>query len=387
MQYPTQYPSVTPIVELSSPTLPPPLLRNKEKECMDLAKSHLNSPQVQIIYDNIYKFIQSNLFVPCWKEVKQINAICEGKGKIGANEIEGTIQLRLHCGNYRHSINVTIPPSYPEAGVSFHFIQSNFSNEIQHIFQYQAEEICRRCVSGFSPQQALFGSKLDMPTSSSRPNSKSSFVPSVQLTNSGIKNLKHDVTVLKQISDLRVASTAKNNSKVSYSNTAVKRDARKDLRKLAKSEAENDEEQVKELKEQQQKEMESLMGTKANDVAQPSLIPVVRFLVEDFVCRMPLELCQACQKPVLPEDPNELNSTTASALAKKPMRTFCGHWLHFSCLDEWLTTPPFIRQCPVCTKRIWHPDWTADVKTLEHAWMAKEARQREVSDVSDFLGL
>jgi hypothetical protein len=29
--------------------------------------------------------------------------------------------------------------------------------------------------------------------------------------------------------------------------------------------------------------------------------------------------------------------------ALKPMRTYCGHWLHFKCLNDWLTTPPFIR--------------------------------------------
>eukprot|EP01032_Pedospumella_encystans_P028660 gene28660-32372_t len=69
------------------------------------------------------------------------------------------------------------------------------------------------------------------------------------------------------------------------------------------------------------------------------------------------------------------------------MRTFCGHWLHFQCLNEWLTTPPFVRMCPVCARRIWHPDWPEDHKQLEKAWQANEARKREMCDVSDFMGM
>ncbi len=317
--------------------------------------------------------------------MKQITALCEGKGRMGASETEGTLQLRLQYENYRHNINVTVPPAYPEECIKFQFLTSNFPSDIQLIFQSQAEELGRRCLAGFSPEQALQGSrKLDIPAS--RNIKSGSNIPSVQLTNSGIKNLKHDVNVLKQIGDLRVASTTNNSKKYVTQNNADKKEARKDLKKLAKAEAENDDLQVKELQEQERREMEQLMGKKTSDTAQPSLLPVVRFLIEDFVCRMPQEKCQACQLALLPADPAALVST-ATANSKKPMRTFCGHWLHYSCLDTWLTTPPFIRQCPVCDKRIWHPDWSADVKQLEMAWMNKEARQREMSDVSDFMGM
>ena len=83
LQFLDKYPNEAPLVELSSPSLPPQLLRNKEKECIDKAKEHIGQPQVRFIYEIMYKFIQSNLFVPCWREIKQVAALCEGKGILG----------------------------------------------------------------------------------------------------------------------------------------------------------------------------------------------------------------------------------------------------------------------------------------------------------------
>jgi hypothetical protein len=71
IQYTENYPNSPPIVELSS-TLPTPLLRSKEKECIEKAKEHLGQPQVSYIFDIMNDFIQNNLFVPCWKEMKQV---------------------------------------------------------------------------------------------------------------------------------------------------------------------------------------------------------------------------------------------------------------------------------------------------------------------------
>jgi hypothetical protein len=218
--------------------------------------------------------------------------------------------------------------------------------------------------------------------------------------------LKHDVGVLKQISDLRDVTKTKGTRKPGADVTA-RRDARKDLRRLAKSEADNDAAQLEELRRQESEAMESLMKMHISDTAIPSLLPVVKYLVQDYVCRMPNELCQSCGKPILPAQPqggvpsipaaDPSSQTTGKAkggrkaeaelaAAMKPMRTFCGHWLHFKCLDEWLTTPPFIRQCPVCSRRIWHPDWPEDVKQIERAWQNEQARKREIADIADFLG-
>jgi hypothetical protein len=152
------------------------------------------------------------------------------------------------------------------------------------------------------------------------------------------------------MSDLRVATEAKD-KKYQYftQGNAERREARKDLRRLAKAESAADAELEKKLKEEEQSQMIQLMRAKISDVAQPSLLIVAKFLVNDYAVRLPREPCQACQKPVLPENPED-DSLKNPRSSRRPMRVYCGHWLHHRCLDQWLTTPPFVRQCPVCDR-------------------------------------
>ena len=96
--------------------------------------------------------------------------------------------------------------------------------------------------------------------------------------------------------------------------------------------------------------------------------------------------CQCCNESVMPSDVNsEILSNSKSVM--RPIRTFCGHWLHWKCLNHLLTSPPFIRECVVCNRRIYHSDWSSDHKKLERAWQNKQARKREKNDVADFLDM
>lgn len=349
IQYPHCYPNETPIIELSSPTLPHPLLRAKEKSCLDIARQHIGKSQFCWIYEHVNSFIQNNLFVSCWKEMRQVAALCEGKGQLRANETEGSLHLRLIQGSYEQSIILKVHPMYPEGGVSIEFTGSNFPADIQYMFRSQAEEIVRRCVIGMSAEQALSGSN---PIKMASAQKVTESAP--KLTAGSIKSLKHDVTVLKQISELRVAATSSSKHTYSVQANAEKSEARKDLRRLAKAESLADEDREKQLKDIQQAKMQDLLRSKVSEVAQPSLLAVTQFLVDDFAVRLPLEPCQKCQAPAFPDDPAS-DALRNSRSSKRPLRTFCGHWLHYKCLDEWLTTPPFIRQCTVCERRIWHP--------------------------------
>lgn len=151
IQYSINYPNEIPIIELTSPSLPQPLLRNKEKECQDVAKENIGKSQFQGIYELLYNFVHTNMFIPCWKEVKQVMTLCEGKGNMSANEKEGLLRFRLREGEYRQDINIRIPYLYPEEGVEIEFLSSgsNFPTDIQNMYYSQAQEIVRRCVAGF----------------------------------------------------------------------------------------------------------------------------------------------------------------------------------------------------------------------------------------------
>lgn len=373
--YVEKYPHEAVIAELSSPTLPAPLLRNKEKECTDIAEGLIGKPQVEAVYNHIYQFIHTNMFIPCWKEMKQIVAICQGKGQLGCDENEGAIQMRLASGNYKQAIKLTVPNNYPVDGVRIQFEFSNFPNAVQTIFYSQAEEVVRRCEAGFSAEQALLQSNpIKMPV-------KIIGEVNAKITVDNIKNLKHDVSVLKQMSDLRDASAAKDKSKYFTHAKAERKEARKDLRRLAKAESDADQAQLAAMVADEENKMIQLMSANVSDSAQPSLVPVAKFLVEEYALRIPQEPCQACKKPILPADSSDEAACKVNS-KRRPMRTFCGHWLHHNCLDKWLTNPPFLRYCPACERRIWHPDWSEDHKQLEKAWQQKEAKKREMSDVS-----
>jgi hypothetical protein len=350
---------------------------------LDKARALLGSPQAEVIYDHIASFIHENLFIPCWKEIKQISTLVEGRGQIGANDKEGLIQLRFQQGNYRNSITVRVPPAYPEEGVQVEITHSSFPFEIYNMYKAQADEISRRCVAGFSADQAVRSSnETRMATLNATPSGESK----ERLTTGNLKNLKHDVNVLKQMNELRQVNSARDKrNQGTVHSTAERREARKDLRRLAKAESAADALREKEMLEMEQREMLELMGTKISETAQPSLVPTVKYIIEEFALRLPIEPCQNCRKNVFPDDPSDKAlSDTSSKL--RPMRSLCGHWLHHDCLNTWLTTPPFARNCPACERRVWHPDWPSDIKQLERAWQNQEARKREMSDVSDFMG-
>ena len=121
------YPSKIPGVELSSSTLPFQLLRCREKACVAAAKEiqekriageTSGAGLVEAIYRSIHSFIHTNLFIPCWKEVKTLFNMCENTtNTITVHEKTGLLNLKLQCGEYKQQIKVTVPEAYPEEGV------------------------------------------------------------------------------------------------------------------------------------------------------------------------------------------------------------------------------------------------------------------------------
>lgn len=352
IQFPRDYPAVLPLVELSSPTLPHALLRNKEKECLEKAKALLGKPQAEAIYEHIATFIHTNLFIPCWKEMKQVAALCTEKGgRFGCDEKLGVLNISIPCGKYRQTIVVTVPEMYPEKAIAVEIKSSNFPQDIQFMFKSQADELLRRCEAGYSPEAALLSGPVDLEAATVRKPGESKVV----LTSGALQGLKRDVKVLKEISELRDA-TAVTTKGYQATVVAERREARKDLRRLAKQEIALSEAEEKELRELEQMEMKALMSSKISSTAPPSLFAVVNFLVEDFTLKLPQEKCQACSKNIFADEP-DAPAMTEKAHNLRPMRTFCGHWFHYECLNQWLTTPPFVRNCALCSRRIWHPDW------------------------------
>ncbi|EDW29187.1 GL18546 [Drosophila persimilis] len=136
-----------------------------------------------------------------------------------------------------------------------------------------------------------------------------------------------------------------------------------------------------------------------------------------------VERCPICDSTVLPNNPAdvELEENADSYIE----RVYCGHVFHQGCLKQYLAEPPFPRGgklCPakrrhprsdaqtymgsragsvqgvaasaasskhldnaVCGIKLAHDRWVVSVKTAEARWAQKQARQRELEEVVDFL--
>jgi len=120
----------------------------------------------------------------------------------------------------------------------------------------------------------------------------------------------------------------------------------------------------------------------------PSLLPLVQYLATECVSRLPQEHCQICGKRLLPADPAKLQSGALGA--QQPERMYCGHWYHHKCLGDFLASPPFPaggKLCLVCQRPMHHPKFNCDVKFLEKQWAMKQARRREIDEVTEFLDI
>ncbi|KAI8042409.1 uncharacterized protein LOC128263183 [Drosophila gunungcola] len=133
-----------------------------------------------------------------------------------------------------------------------------------------------------------------------------------------------------------------------------------------------------------------------------------------------IELCPICDNTVLPEDPQDIDmDDNADNFIE---RVYCGHLFHQGCLKKYLSEPPFPKGgkiCPaqrrhprsdaqtymgrtqggggsstvsrtpddagVCGIKLAHDRWVVSVKTAEARWAQKQARQRELEEVVDFL--
>jgi len=214
----------------------------------------------------------------------------------------------------------------------------------------------------------------------------------VSISQDTLKGLHHDVETMARVRDLRLvdAETKQGDARVKAHSSRERKDARRTIGKLTKEERNKDEDWEK----QEQARMEGYsIPDYADAEPQPSLLSLVTFL-EQKIQGLPDEVCPICNEPALPSDPSVLKAlydtqnsdkqARKQAKRKRPVRTYCGCWYHFACLDKFMTEPPFGAACPTpnCGRRVYHPEWSADIKELERGWAMKQARQREIEDAA-----
>ncbi|CAM9167382.1 unnamed protein product [Pylaiella littoralis] len=403
LQFPDDYPttSTSPIVELTSASLPQPFLRKLTKSAEEAARNFTTTATetgkskgeggtggrgravaaLTVVLDAVNK----NKFLPCWKELRKAATLVTSRGgEFRAEEATGLVTLRVRCGRYTVVALVRVPDRYPSEGCVVELKSHNFPAHIARRHLVQGEEIVRRCLYGYSPELALQTSNpIKMPPTKGEITAGPG---NVRITSEHVRSLKHDVEYIKKAHELRDIGEgkAKGCAKVATPSTQERRGARRELKNLAKKEALSEEEQAKKLADLELKEQEELLHSQLSDTSQPSLLPLIDFLVNVFGWRLPQETCISCDKKVLPDDPRD-PSLKDPAHKDRPTRVFCGHWFHHNCLRAWMTEPPFAKDCPRCKHRVYHPDWPQEPKQLEKAWANRQAKRREVGEVRDFF--
>ena len=322
-------------------------------------------------------------------------------------EKTGLIRLVMECVDrpYAVTLDIKVDDDYPITPPKATLRKSTFPATVTRIFQAQVEEIIRRCSMGFTAERALEGSNGIKRPPPRKDKEKNVVKGGGRVTVDKLSQLKGDVRVLKKMGELSSRSQMSKNKVNQYTQQgdkralkngrAAARDARRELRGLIKSETAKEQAWAKEealLDDIQSGNLDLNAGNGPRPTRSVGII--IGFVAKSFLGRVPYERCQGCNKSVVPKDQKEAQAVFKKGSKLRVQRLYCGHWWHRKCLEKVLTKPPFGMQgCPGCAAegvegvRIWHHDWSRDIKKHEKAWAAKQAREREIQEVADAFGM
>ena len=396
LTFPDDYPSHSLLVNIM--WVPPGLQKKLQKMLDKVAAELAPQPQVETVVQRLVSFIDTNRFVSCWKEVRKVVELIQqdNESTIAMNEAKGLIQLRLVHGKYFYACSITVDPLYPTTTpenwgtvCKLRMRETNFPPKIETLLTLQAKELVRRMQDGMSADRALL---MSNPIQAPAGEKESEQETTISLSKETLKGLQNDVKTMARVRDLRQvdSETKQGDARVKAHSSKERKDARRTIGKLTKEELAKDEEWMK----QEKARMETYnIPDYADSPPQPSLLSLVMFL-ETKIQRLPDEKCPICKELTLPSDPNTLKAlydpqssdikARKQAKRKRPIRCYCGCWYHYACLDKFMTEPPFGAACPTpnCGRRVYHPEWPADMKELERGWAMKQARQREIEDAA-----
>lgn len=356
---PDGYPTRPLIVAVqASDVVPPGLKRKLEKDLGKVAAASAGEGHLCAVLRSLVDFIDTNRFVPCWRELKQSveHVASEGGKVLVLSEAKGKLRVMLQSGSYFYKCSIAVDAGYPSTMTHedwgkvcvLRMEETNFPPKIEQLITLQGRDLVRRMQDGIPEGNALkAGNPVQLP-------------------------------------------------KAEAGRTEVEADVRGGTGRRANVKTEK--------KSQWDLEEEARMAQYSmhdGSEPKPSLLPLVKFLARS-VKGVAEAKCPECGTPTLPSDPDELKNLylnpssvknerekekRRNAKRLRPVRPHCGCWYHFECIDKVIREPPFGAECGAggCGGRVWHGDWPSDVRELERAWTLKQARNREVEDAALFF--
>ncbi|GMI08687.1 hypothetical protein TrLO_g12664 [Triparma laevis f. longispina] len=433
LTFPEDYPKEQLVVEITSQGdkgrlgIPVGLKKKLEVEAMEACKKVLEGGRKEVKPDDeltpensqvlaacfyLKSFLDSNRFVSCWKELKQTaSLVTAGRNTIRMSDSTGIILVNFISLPYTYSAQLSIDEGYPSTllnevdplPIKIKVKSTNFPHVIETMITKQAIELVRRCCQGRDPVQALqMSNPIRAPRGFVMPAGEDR---SARITRDTIKDLERDRETLLKMKKLKDVDQAKqaHNHKAALNSTKERKDARRELNKLAHKEIERDDELEKKMSQAEIDRAKLETGWQDDGDPVPSLLPTVNFLIDSIV-KFQQGTCPVCNEMVLPKNPEDLKrlfekspegakKTAEEKKARKemkkkrPVRCYCNCWYHAGCLEAYMTEPPFGGTCQgTCSGGpVHHPDYPEDKRILERTWNSKQARLREMEDAMLFL--
>jgi hypothetical protein len=327
--------------------IPPGLKKKLENQLTKVAEEEISPGtfgQIHAVLVRLQIFVDTNRFVPCWKELKQsmdlISSSSSTTTKKGSSrkcsmsilsETKGMMKVQFEMNNdYKYACKITIDEGYPTT-LSIHdwgkssFIQTipsgtNMPNELFTYLTNQAQQFVRLLQDGMPEKEARCY---------------------IHQTNTG-----GGVPMITE-----------------------------DGHQVPKYDGSN---------------------------SQLSLLPLVQYLI-DTIPSVFDHICPKCEKSIFPSDSQTLKSLY---IKKKkiqiqklcPIQSYCGCWYHYGCLQQVLLEPPFGDACSNdiddgCGGRqvghkIFFSDDDGDNNNIgtrderEKMWQMEQRQQRELDDMA-----
>ena len=327
--------------------IPPGLKKKLENQLIKVAEEEISPGkfgQIHAVLVRLHLFVDTNRFVPCWKELKQsmdlISSSSSTTTKKGSSrkctmsvlsETKGTMKVQFDMNNdYKYACKITIDEGYPTT-LSIHdwgkssFIQTipsgtNMPDELSTYLTNQAQQFVRLLQDGMPEKEAR------------------SYIAQTN-TDGGVPMITEDG------------------------------------HQVPKYDGSN---------------------------SQLSLLPLIQYLIDTKPSLLD-HICPKCEASIFPSDSQTLKSLYIKKKKKIPQKlcpiqSYCGCWYHYGCLHQVLLEPPFgdtcsnndgndgCGGCQVGHKIFFSDDdYNNNIGTRderEKMWQMEQRQQRELDDMA-----
>eukprot|EP00041_Stephanoeca_diplocostata_P024015 m.600850 g.600850 ORF g.600850 m.600850 type:complete len:448 (-) comp22435_c0_seq3:2181-3524(-) len=370
MVAPSGYPYVAVALDASAPYLPEQLLDKLVSQAESEASTQVPNLHIESTIRQLLKWTDNSL-LPVWQEIKDLKEVLHESETFRQSKSKGTVNINLKKGRYFCDVQARIPHNYPSEGAFLEIQNTNFHESLVTVYMAQAREMVQYLTLGLNFRDAI---RRSLGQEVQKIEAKDTG-PKVDLSARGLLDLRRDMYWLKERSAMREAAS----------------DTAKDRRLQRRHDLREWERELARLKDQEDAE-EALQPSQA----MPSLLAAVSYLMEEFVHALPDMKCYVCSSRLFPKNPDKqaalfIDSDTGKRKAHMPERTLCcAQWLHYRCFEKLMVEPDehgsFKRMCQSCGRELEHRTLWRNRGAIEKKWLKEIERQREIADISDFMG-